>query len=519
MKTKAEMKQRINEHKAQRRERVTRLKQQKQELKSKIRELQEKRRAKHDDEVTALDKLNRGLRDSIRELEQEKRYWERVERFNMRQNLSDLQEAMERTKTKYELRIKAMTEECKKHVRKMTGQRRVKRCKNNCNKKLNHKQECQSFKLVNDRLQRKLDFYKSKHNRSTMQIEKMKSVLKNAGAKKAKQQTREREQKRRSERKQQENKRDDLFSVDRSDVISELPIVPTVYCADQKHCMKGDDGIMEEDLYVTSGINNNNNNNNNNNKEEEMAIVNSPHDFMENVATRDMGDGYTESTTYATIDIDGKQRFFQIIKYSDEKGEMEQYHVRSLNEKDVDGVDVTVAPVPREIPDTAGSPIPPSPSLSDQTSPPPSPGLSSKALPPSPSTGSQSPSLEPSPSKPLPGDILENSFIPEKPVPPKFLREYEEVVAKNLRRAKDFNNPQKSMRRGEFGEDDEAEEISIFHSIKPEGGRREAKEMNENENTPEDQQIRNWYAKGLDLSVDGEDVIDDDDEVFSQVST
>ena len=302
------MERRINENKTQRKERVKRFKQQKQELRTKIRQLQERRQAKHDEEISALEQQNRDLQNTIQNLEKEKRYWERIERFNMRQNLDDLVESMDRMRAKYEKKIKELRKKFSKYV----AEQKLK-MKNLVHQKQKEeeKNECQSIKLINDRLQRKLDYYKSRHNHSTMQVEKLKIIVNNAERAQSRKAMRQREQKRRNERQNQKHKYSDFYVVDEEQVLSELPIIPSVYCADQENCMKGDHGIMEE-------------------IEEEENIELLPDDKGEPTTVTPQEANVKETTTISSLDVDGKKKFFQITKFERE-GELATYAVRSLN--------------------------------------------------------------------------------------------------------------------------------------------------------------------------------------------
>ena len=438
--TKRKMEERIDAHKMQRKERVKRLKQQKQELKNKIRELKEKRQAKHDKEVAVLEQKNRDLRNTIQKLEKEKRYWERIERYNMRQNLDDLEESLERTKVKYVSKIKTMRQKFSKYVsqqkhkmKDLTNQLQQQKQESANRNKDDSKLGCQSIKLINDRLQRKLDYYKSRYSYSTLQVEQLNTIVKNAEKERARFATHQREQLRRSKRAQQEQQQLD-------DHVSELPIIPSVYCADQKHCMKGDDGIMEKDEQSL--------------KEEdldmlpeEVVIVQNTKEKSSSPPTSFTYSSYFSSnkeltssasgeekkkknqsteTTIQAIEVDGKKKYFKIIKFVEGEGddELESYVVSSLDDNDDE---ISEANDEEEI--FPPKPSPSRSSFSDFTSSPP-------GKPRPPGTLSQPAGK---PSQPDTSTSASKQSPPAKPTPPNFLKDHSELIEQELMTKKTEN--------------------------------------------------------------------------------
>ena len=431
---KQNMEERIDAHKTQRKERVKRLKQQKQELRTKIRELKEKQQAKHDKEITALEHENRDLQNTIQNLENEKRHWERIERFNMRQNLDDLKESIERTKAKYVSKIKAMRKKFSKYVteqkhklKELTQQLQQQREEAKANNK-DSKIGFQSIKLLNDRLQRKMDYYKARHSYAIMQIEQLQIIVKNAEKEQAKFITRQREQFRRSKRAQQEEQQQQQqqqqkqqydvnrhFFVNDDDLVPELPIIPSVYCADQKHCMKGDDGIMEKDEQSVKQ------------KEldmlpEEVIIIRQnkdekslPSSFSypvyssankESPSSSDAektNASSKETTTVSSVEVDGKMKYFKITTFESENDdESATYRVTSLDDADANDEEEIFPPKP---------------------SPPRSPPVDFTSFPP----GKPSP-----PSRLSQAGKSGTSSPPAKPTPPDFLKNYDELISQEL---------------------------------------------------------------------------------------
>ncbi|XP_066922590.1 putative autophagy-related protein 11 isoform X2 [Clytia hemisphaerica] len=233
-KAKRDMKRKMDETKEQRRERIRRLKAQKLELKMKLKEVREKQRARHQDEINELEDHNHQLKKQIHQLEKEKRHWERFERFNLRQNLENLEESLERQKEKYESKIKKMKMKFKKFVEQQKT--KEKKC---FEREDENEEEYQAIKLINDRLQRKLDYYKKRHNQSQIQLDKIKRSAKQGKARAEKKQRKIREKQRRKARSLEKFRHGDSY--DDELVNLNLPIIPSVYCPDQNNCIKNEE--------------------------------------------------------------------------------------------------------------------------------------------------------------------------------------------------------------------------------------------------------------------------------------
>jgi len=235
---KAELKRKLDQNNKRRRERVRRLKIQKLELKARIRGLKEKQKNKHDENIRELEEANDELHKQIKSLQQEKRFWERIERHNMRTNLMELEESLERQQKSYEAKIKQLRAKFKKYVKQQ---------KQKLEKQGDHEEAYHVMRIKNDRLQRKLDYYKNKNNHSQKQIEQLKSLMKDAvqseksriNKRKRKLQQRE-EKKNRNKRKLNKSRYGDSYDEEVNNL--KIPLIPSVYCPDQMNCLKGSDG-------------------------------------------------------------------------------------------------------------------------------------------------------------------------------------------------------------------------------------------------------------------------------------
>lgn len=248
---KSEMKKKLEMSKNRRHKRVIALKKQKQELKAKIRELTVSEEKKHEDELKDLEKINDRLKLKINGLKREKRYWERIEKYNLKQKIEELKELMENQQRKYENQVKSLKKKFRNYAKKQRKQ--------HSNKKMSRgrqEEKIHMLQLEKSRMENKLNYYKKKERLSRVKIEQLQLIVDNA-----------KETVKRKSKRVKKPKRKPVKSVEKplhwksyDDELNDLnlPLLPSVYCPDQMNCMKKDEGPHTETdeiiEYKTPGI-------------------------------------------------------------------------------------------------------------------------------------------------------------------------------------------------------------------------------------------------------------------------